>query len=201
MRRKQQVFVEEYLKDFNATQAAIRAGYSPRTAYSIGPENLKKPEVEEAITKAIEERAMGKDEDLLRLAEQARATLAPFFKLSERETEHPLPTEEILSERKEPILGNDVPVYRTIYQVRSIVLNLEALLDPDLSRLVKKFTDSPKTGLSVELHDAQAALVHIGKHLKLFTDKHDVDLNLHMDGLEKLLDQIYGDAQGGSPDS
>ena len=36
--RKQQRFVEEYGLDLNATQAAIRAGYSPSTAYSIGSE-------------------------------------------------------------------------------------------------------------------------------------------------------------------
>lgn len=42
---KQQQFVREYLIDFNATQAAIRAGYSPKTAQVIGAENLKKPMV------------------------------------------------------------------------------------------------------------------------------------------------------------
>jgi phage terminase small subunit len=46
---KQERFIEEYLRDFNATQAAIRAGYKPRTAYSTGQENLKKPEIAEAI--------------------------------------------------------------------------------------------------------------------------------------------------------
>jgi phage terminase small subunit len=47
---KQQRFVAEYLIDQNATQAAIRAGYSPRTAKSIGYENLTKPDVLAAIT-------------------------------------------------------------------------------------------------------------------------------------------------------
>lgn len=47
---KQQRFVDEYLVDLNATQAAIRAGYSPATAGSIGHENLKKPEIQAAIT-------------------------------------------------------------------------------------------------------------------------------------------------------
>lgn len=42
---RQQRFVAEYTIDFNATQAAIRAGYSPKTAYSIGSELLKKPEI------------------------------------------------------------------------------------------------------------------------------------------------------------
>jgi phage terminase small subunit len=42
---KQQKFCEEYLIDLNATQAAIRAGYSKKTAYAIGSENLTKPEI------------------------------------------------------------------------------------------------------------------------------------------------------------
>ena len=46
---KQRRFVEEYLIDLNATQAAIRTGYSKKTAYSIGQENLSKPEITEAI--------------------------------------------------------------------------------------------------------------------------------------------------------
>lgn len=54
---KQKRFIEEYLIDLNATQAAIRAGYSPKTAYSIGEENLKKPEVKVAIDKAMAERS------------------------------------------------------------------------------------------------------------------------------------------------
>ena len=39
----------EYQKDCNATQAAIRAGYSEKTAYSIGQELLKKPEIQNAL--------------------------------------------------------------------------------------------------------------------------------------------------------
>ncbi len=50
MTPKQTKFIEEYLIDFNATQAAIRAGYSPKTAYSTGQENLKKPVIQEAIS-------------------------------------------------------------------------------------------------------------------------------------------------------
>lgn len=53
----QDIFIQEYLKDLNATQAAIRAGYSENTAYSIGHENLKKPEIAEAIEKALQKRA------------------------------------------------------------------------------------------------------------------------------------------------
>lgn len=54
---KQACFVQEYLIDLNATQAAIRAGYSQGTARCIGSENLGKPEIAQAIAVAQEERA------------------------------------------------------------------------------------------------------------------------------------------------
>lgn len=48
---KQKRFVAEYLIDLNATQAAIRAGYSAKTAKSVGSENLTKPDIAAAIAK------------------------------------------------------------------------------------------------------------------------------------------------------
>ncbi|KDB44334.1 terminase small subunit, partial [Glaesserella parasuis] len=54
---KQQRFVEEYLIDLNATQAAIRAGYSADTARQIGAENLSKLVIQEAIQEAQNKRA------------------------------------------------------------------------------------------------------------------------------------------------
>ncbi len=54
---KQQQFVLEYLKDLNATQAAIRAGYSENTANVIGSENLSKPYIKEKIDEAMEKRS------------------------------------------------------------------------------------------------------------------------------------------------
>lgn len=54
---KQQRFVEEYLVDLNATQAAVRAGYSQKTASSIGEENLRKPEIQQAIAQAKAKRS------------------------------------------------------------------------------------------------------------------------------------------------
>ena len=56
---KQSAFVREYMIDLNATQAAIRAGYSEKTANRIGAENLSKPVIQEAIQqrhKAAEEK-------------------------------------------------------------------------------------------------------------------------------------------------
>ena len=46
---KQAKFISEYTKDFNATQAAIRAWYSEKTAYSIGQRLLKKPVIQKAL--------------------------------------------------------------------------------------------------------------------------------------------------------
>jgi len=54
---KQKAFVEEYLVDLNATQSAIRAGYSPRTAYRTGADNLKKPQISEAIQAGKDKRS------------------------------------------------------------------------------------------------------------------------------------------------
>ena len=52
LNERQKRFVQEYLVDLNATQAAIRAGYSEKTAGSQAFELLKKPEIQEAIRKA-----------------------------------------------------------------------------------------------------------------------------------------------------
>ena len=54
MTEKQKRFCEEYLIDCNATQAAIRAGYSQKTAYSIGIENLKKLEIKTYIDEQMD---------------------------------------------------------------------------------------------------------------------------------------------------
>ncbi len=56
MTPKQQRFVDEYLVSLNASDAAIRAGYSAKTAYSIGQENLSKPEIAKAIRAAMAKR-------------------------------------------------------------------------------------------------------------------------------------------------
>ena len=57
MTPRQQQFVKEYLIDLNATQAAIRAGYSEKTAAEIGAENLRKPQIAAAVQKAMDARS------------------------------------------------------------------------------------------------------------------------------------------------
>jgi phage terminase small subunit len=55
--KKQKAFVQEYLIDLNATQAAIRAGYSTASARQIADENMSKPDIKNAIEKALAERS------------------------------------------------------------------------------------------------------------------------------------------------
>lgn len=80
MSPKAERFVAEYLIDLNATQAAIRAGYSAKSADVIGYENLRKPQIAEAIRKAQFERAetcgvtlAGHINDLKRLRDAAES--------------------------------------------------------------------------------------------------------------------------------
>lgn len=80
---KQARFVEEYLIDLNATQAAIRAGYSEKTAAAVGHENLRKPKIADAIASAQRERSdrtqIDADWVLKRLAGEADADLADLY--------------------------------------------------------------------------------------------------------------------------
>ena len=76
---KQRVFVEEYLRTFNATAAAIAAGYSEKTASVIGHENLRKPNIDAEIKSRLSERAMPADEVLARTADIARGDLTEWL--------------------------------------------------------------------------------------------------------------------------
>lgn len=80
---KQQRFVDEYMKDLNATQAAIRAGYSARTAEWQGPQLLGKPHVAKAVQDAKAQRSertkIDADWVLRRLADQADADMSDLY--------------------------------------------------------------------------------------------------------------------------
>jgi phage terminase small subunit len=78
MNDKQAAFCREYVKDFNATQAAIRAGYSVKTAGAIGSENLTKPEIKQAI----DERIMSADEAASIITDIARGDIADLLAVS-----------------------------------------------------------------------------------------------------------------------
>ena len=138
---KNTLFIEHYLQCWNATEAAKRAGYSEKTAYSQGHRLLKNAEVQLAIRARISEVAMGADEVLLRLAGHARGSMEQFL--------------TVMTNGKKEKVSLDIVKARDAYALH----------------LVKTFKDSPKDGIEIELYDAQAALVHLGRHHALFTDK------------------------------
>jgi phage terminase small subunit len=76
---KQIRFCEEYLVDFNRTQAAIRAGYSRKTAKVIGSENLTKPDIKAEIEKKLESVSLSAAETRKLLSDMARSSLNDYF--------------------------------------------------------------------------------------------------------------------------
>lgn len=76
---KQRAFIDEYLRDFNATQAAIRAGYSPKSATIIGHENLRKPNIKSKIAELLETRVMSREEALARLSNIASFDVSDYI--------------------------------------------------------------------------------------------------------------------------
>lgn len=142
---RQRIFVEEYLIDRNATQAAIRAGYSQKTAYSIGQRLLKKVEIQEAIKKRTEARIRRTDITadfvLTEIMKVASADASDFVKVGKRNRVQIIPTEEIPKDKLAALSG------------------------------VKRGKNGE---LEVKLYDKLRALEMLGKHLGLF-DKSQKD--------------------------
>nr|DAF21232.1 MAG TPA: Terminase small subunit [Caudoviricetes sp.] len=119
LRERQKRFIEEYLVDLNATQAAIRAGYSEQTAYSIGQRLLKKVEVQEAIQQAQNKRSertqITQDEVIRRLIENVDISMG------KKATVITIPSK---SENGE-VMGNDVAQF--VYEPSAANKALELL--------------------------------------------------------------------------
>ena len=77
---RQRLFVDEYLACWNASEAARRAGYSRRSAASIGYENLRKPEIQAAIETRLAEKHLSADEVLAMLSDIAHADIREFVR-------------------------------------------------------------------------------------------------------------------------
>lgn len=77
--RKQRAFIDAYVVNFNATQAAINAGYSQKTAGAIGHENLNKPEIKKEIDAIVQQRIMQRDQALAKLADIATFDISPYI--------------------------------------------------------------------------------------------------------------------------
>lgn len=156
MNNRQARFVEEYLVDFNATQAAIRSGYSPKTAYSIGHENLRKPEIAEAINA----RKMSAEEVLTRLSDIARGDIKDLMNITSVGFDFDLVHKD---ENGEMVVNPKTKLIRKIKQkVTTILPRTE---DGEEKEIVET---------ELELYSALEALSLMGKHHKLFTDKTEI---------------------------
>ena len=149
---KRRVFVDEYLKDCNATQAAIRAGYAERSARQQGQRMLSKDDISEEIKRRLDEKSMGADEVIQLLTSHARGDMGDFLDI----------------------------------ESMSYSVNLAKAKELGLTHLIKKVKErtvmtSNKDGeetethtIELELYDAQAAAVQLGRYHKLFTDNTDI---------------------------
>ena len=99
MNARQKKFCDEYLIDCNATQAAIRAGYSPKTAKSIGNENLTKPDLKAYIDEQLE---------LLHSKRTADAQEVPEYLTSVMRGEHTEQTLQLVGDGVQTITDIDV---------------------------------------------------------------------------------------------
>ena len=152
---KQAMFVNEYLVDLNATQAAIRAGYSEHTAHDIGCENLKKPNVAAAIFVAMEERAdrtgITADKVLSEISKLGFANMHDYMTVNDDGYAY-VNLSDLTREQAAAIQEMTVDSY---YEGKG-----------DDAREVKK--------VKFKLADKKGNLELLGKHLKLFTEKQEI---------------------------
>lgn len=163
---KQQRFAEEYVRDLNATQAAIRAGYSAKTAEQQGSRLLRHVKVQAEVSRLKAQRskrtAIDADWVLQQLARIAGADVRKVF----RGTELVLP-EDIDDETAAAIAAIEVVT-------------------------VSKGEGEVEHVAKIRMVDKLRALELLGRHLKLFTDKIEVDIS---DGLASKLAKARQRAQ------
>ena len=153
MTRKQDRFVKEYLIDLNATQAAIRAGYSPKTANEQGARLLANVSVQEAIAKAMAERSKrtGISQDRV-IQELARiAFVNPQNLINPKD-----------ASVKADATEDDLACIQSV-KVKT--------MDGAKGKSVER---------EVRLNDKMKALELLGKHLGMFKDKLEVDADMDL---------------------
>ena len=145
---RQQCFVSEYLVDLNITAAALRAGYSERTAAQVGYQLMQKPAVQEAIHKAMDDRAKrtGVTQDkvvaeLAKIAFSSGADFAQVVTLKPREDDRP--------------------------GVQLVELVDTDRLTPDQKAAISSMEET-KFGIKVSTYDKVRALELLGRHLGMF---------------------------------
>jgi phage terminase small subunit len=153
---KQERFVQEYLVDLDATKAAIRAGYSEKTAAAIGYENLRKPHVNEAVEKAKAERS----ERTLVTVDQVVEELAKIGFSNMTRVASWGPDGSSLKGSSEISEGD-------ARCVSEVSVNTTVRTD--------KYGDVTETvNARVKLHDKLSALKMLGQHLGMFVERKEV---------------------------
>ena len=149
MNARQKRFVEEYLIDLNATQAAIRAGYSVKTAYSAGQRQLKKVEVKNAVDAALEKR---------RKANEVTA-------------------EKVIKELARIAFADPRKIF-SWGPSGVTLLPSEDLTDDEAAAVAEVSQTITESGGSIKakLHDKGKALELLGRHLGMFVDKSKVEV-------------------------
>jgi phage terminase small subunit len=148
---KQRVFVDSYIiNGFNATQAAITAGYSEATAYSQGSRLLKNVEIKQAIDALFTQHAMSAQEVIARLTEHARGDLG-----------------DVWDERTGRVDWEKARATGKTALIRRVKTKTTRVTREDGTD-IETFEDD------IELHSVQTALQLIGKHHGLFIDKQEI---------------------------
>lgn len=159
MNAKHARFVEEYLIDLNGTQAAIRAGYSERTAQEQSSRLLSNVMVAKAIAEAQESRAkrteITQDRVIRELAKIGFADIRKAVRwANELKLANPLSEEEGAQE----------------VLVSTVLLVPSDEIDDDTAAAIAEISNTAQ-GVKIKLYDKKAALVDLGKHLGMFVDR------------------------------
>lgn len=176
---KQELFVREYLADLNATQAAIRAGYSERGANKIGPRLLENPAIVAAIDAAKVERSE-KTEITARRVLQEIATMA-FYDPAQL-----IGTAREIGPGDNALEGEGiVSIDGKRYAISGMTSAIDILkLPEDVRRAIVGWGYDRNQNFTLKLADKSKALDQLARHLSLYNDK------LEVTGLDALADRL-----------
>ena len=169
---KQQRFVDEYLIDLNATQAAIRAGYSPKTADQQASRLLTNVKVRQYLAQRQGERAERTEitQDMV-LKELAKIGFSDIRKVVR------------WGETQLRMIGGEEDEEDVLVPYHGLALIDSSQIDDETAGAIAEVSQG-KEGLKVKLHDKKGALVDIGRHLGMFVPAGHADLDAELKRLE-----------------
>jgi phage terminase small subunit len=159
---KQRAFVREYLIDLNATQAAIRAGYSANSAEVEGSRLLRNAKVGSAVKAAMDLRAARTEitTDMV-LREMAKIGFSDIRKAIKWQG-------TLVTEEDNPDGGDTLTIKNVV--TNSVQLISSDDIDDETAAAISEISQNQGGGIKLKLHDKRAALVDIGKHLGMFKE-------------------------------